>query len=102
MKTKPEKSSNELEPLRAQLRIQQRTLDAVLERLKAQEELMNDAWEVLALLWRQRELAAKPDAKRSPDETVSEEENELFFLGLRFHLGKHEDRIKEVLARLKK
>lgn len=101
MKTTPEDSSNELEHLRAQLRVQQRTLDAMHERLKAQEEQANDAWELLAVLWRQRGSAANSKGKRSHDEIVSTEENEMFFIGLRVLLGKHEDRVGEALTRLR-
>ena len=99
-----EKSSNEPERLRAELRIQQRKLDAVMERLKAQEELTNDAWELLAVLWHERQTAANPKKKLPPNETVTEKENENFFKGLRLllNIGRHEERIKEALARLQK
>lgn len=102
MKTTPEKSSNEPERLRTELRIQQRTLDAVLTRLKAQEELTNDAWELLAVLWQDRQMAAKPTGAGASNETVSEAENEDFFKGLRLLLciGRHEDRVRSVLSRM--
>lgn len=99
-----EKSSNEPERLRAELRIQQRKLDALTEKLKAQEELTNDAWEVLAILWRERPIAANPKDQRPSDETVTEKENENFFKGLRLllNIGRHEGRMKEALVRLQK
>ena len=95
-----EKSSNELERLRAELQRQRQTLDAVMERLKAQEELTRDTWEVLAVLWKGQELADKANAKRVPKETVNEEENEFFFRRLGAML-KHEDKIKQVLEGMK-
>jgi len=99
---KPAEKDNELERLRAVLRFQKRTLDAAMERLKAQEESTSDAWEILAVLWRDRKKAAKLKDKGPPDEAVTEDENENFFRELRLllNVGRHEERIKAGLERL--
>jgi predicted enzyme involved in methoxymalonyl-ACP biosynthesis len=101
--TKPDDKDNELERLRAELRMQQRTLAALTEKLKAQEESTSDAWEILAVLWRDRAKAAKLKDKASPDEAVTEDENENFFRGLQLMLRaeRHEERIKAGLESLR-
>lgn len=100
MNTNENKSSNELEALRSELQRTRGLLDAALDRLKAQEEQVSGAWEVLAVLWRGHELAEKADAKRDPEQTVSEEENEFFFRRMAVGL-KHDDKIKQVFALMK-
>ncbi len=100
MNTNENKSSNELEALRSELQRTRGLLDAALDRLKAQEEQMTGAWEVLAVLWKIHELAEKAEANRDPKETVSEEENEFFFRRLGVML-KHKDRLKQALEAMK-
>ena len=100
MNANENKSSNELEALRSELQRTRGLLDVALSRLKAQEEQMTGAWEVLAVLWKGQELADKADAKRDPEDTVSEEENEFFFRRMGVGL-KHDDKIKQVLAAMK-
>jgi hypothetical protein len=94
-----EKSSNEPERLRAELQRQRQTLDAVMERLKAQEELTRDAWEVLAVTYRKQQQAEREKAQASPEDVVSNDENTLFFTSLM--CMRHDDRIKAGLESLR-